>query len=76
MHLVAVVLLLLFGASPAASRDNGQCVNQLACLRQCFQKLTQPDNPAMACCGEADAFETGSFEFHGDQYVAITRQTE
>ena len=30
-------------------------------------------NPAISCCGEADAFEADSFEVHGDQYVAITR---
>jgi hypothetical protein len=71
MHLVAVVLLLLFGASPAASRDNGQWLNQPAALRQWFQKLMQPDNPVMSCCGEADAFEADSFEVHGDRYVAI-----
>jgi hypothetical protein len=71
MHLVAVFLLLLFAASPAAARDNGQWADHPAYLRQWFQKLMQPDNPVMSCCGEADAFEADSFEVRGDQYVAI-----
>jgi hypothetical protein len=71
MHLVAVILLLLFVVSPAAARDNGQWADHPAYLRQWFQKLMQPDNPVMSCCGEADAFEADSFEVRGDQYVAI-----
>jgi hypothetical protein len=70
MHLIAVLLLLLT-AAPAAARDNGQWGDQPAYLRQWFQKLMQPDNPVMSCCGEADAFEADNFEVHGDQYVAI-----
>jgi hypothetical protein len=31
----------------------------------------QPDNPAMSCCGEADAFEADTFEVEGDHYVAV-----
>jgi hypothetical protein len=65
--IVALVALTL----PAAARDNGQWENQPAYLRQWFQKLMQPDNPVMSCCGEADAFEADSFEVRDDQYVAI-----
>jgi hypothetical protein len=68
--LLVVVVLLLF-SSPAAARDNGQWADQPAYLRQWFQRLMQPDNPVMSCCGEADAFEADSFEVRGDQYVAI-----
>jgi hypothetical protein len=64
---IALVALTL----PAAARDNGQWENQPAYLRQWFQKLMQPDNPVMSCCGEADAFEADSFEVRDDQYVAI-----
>jgi hypothetical protein len=71
MHLVVVILTLLFAVSPAAARDNGQWGDQPAYLRQWFQKLMQPDNSVMSCCGEADAFEADSFEVRGDQYVAI-----
>ena len=31
----------------------------------------QPDNPAVSCCGEADAFEADTFEVDGDHYVAV-----
>jgi hypothetical protein len=65
--IVALVALTL----PAAARDNGQWETQPAHLRQWFQKLMQPDNPVMSCCGEADAFEADSFEVRDDQYVAI-----
>jgi hypothetical protein len=68
--LLVVVVLLLF-SSPAAARDNGQWADQPTYLRQWFQRLMQPDNPVMSCCGEADAFEADSFEVRGDQYVAI-----
>jgi hypothetical protein len=71
MHLVFVILTLLFAVSQATARDNGQWGDQPAYLRQWFQKLMQPDNPVMSCCGEADAFEADSFEVRGDQYVAI-----
>ncbi|MEN3367516.1 MAG: hypothetical protein V7606_4790 [Burkholderiales bacterium] len=66
---VAIALALL--ALPAAARDNGQWENQPTFLRQWFQKLMQPDNPHLSCCGEADAFEADNFEVNGDQYVAI-----
>ena len=40
-------------------------------VRAWYQSLTQPDDPTMSCCGEADAFEADSFEAEGDHYVAI-----
>jgi hypothetical protein len=66
-----IVLALVALTLPAAARDNGQWENQPTHLRQWFQRLMQPDNPVMSCCGEADAFEADSFEVQGDQYVAI-----
>ena len=36
-----------------------------------YKSLTQPDDPTMSCCGEADAFEADSFEADGDHYPAI-----
>ena len=66
-----IMLALVTLTLPAAARDNGQWENQPAYLRQWFQKLMQPDNPVMSCCGEADAFEADSFEVRDDQYVAI-----
>jgi hypothetical protein len=71
MRLVAILFPLLLAAPPALARDNGQWADQPAYLRQWFQKLMQPDNPVVSCCGEADAFEADSFEVRHDQYVAI-----
>jgi hypothetical protein len=68
---IRMSLALVAATLPAAARDNGQWENQPAHLRQWFQRLMQPDNPVVSCCGEADAFEADSFEVQGDQYVAI-----
>jgi hypothetical protein len=40
-------------------------------IRAWYQSLTQPDDPTMSCCGEADAFEADIFEAEGDHYIAI-----
>ncbi len=70
-----LLALLVLGAlvlgAPAAARDNGQWGNSPVQIRQWFQGLMQPDNPAVSCCGEADAFEADSFEAVDDHYVAI-----
>ena len=55
----------------ALARDSGQWAGSPATVRQWFQSLMQPDNPAVSCCGEADAFEADTFEVEGDHYVAI-----
>src|SRR6202051_3311800 len=64
---IAALAMLL----PAAARDNGQCAESPAAIRQWFQSLMQPDNPAVSCCGEADAFEADAFEVAGDHYIAV-----
>jgi hypothetical protein len=64
---IAALAMLL----PAAARDNGQWGDSPANMRQWFQSLMQPDNPAVSCCGEADAFEADTFEVEGDHYIAI-----
>ena len=69
--MLRIVILFMLVSLPALARDNGQWGNQPAYLRGWFQKLMQPDNPRMSCCGEADAFEADSFEVSGDEYVAI-----
>ena len=70
MNLRVVLLVLALGA-PAAARDNGQWGNSPTHVRQWFQSLMQPDNPAVSCCGEADAFEADNFGVDGDHYVAV-----
>jgi hypothetical protein len=69
--MLRIVILIMLISLPALARDNGQWGNQPAYLREWFQKLMQPDNPRISCCGEADAFEADSFEVSGDEYVAI-----
>jgi hypothetical protein len=68
LRIIAAVLLL---SVPASARDNGQWQNQPQPVRQWFQRLMQPDNPVVSCCGEADAFEADTFEVQGDHYIAI-----
>jgi hypothetical protein len=65
----ALAALAMIGS--AAGHDNGQWAEAPANVRQWFQSLMQPDNPAVSCCGEADAFEADTFEVEGDHYVAI-----
>jgi hypothetical protein len=55
----------------ALARDDGQWQSRPQFIRQWFQKLMQPDNPYISCCGEADAYEADTFEMEGDHYVAI-----
>jgi hypothetical protein len=66
-----IALCMLAFCPPAGARDDGQWVNSPMHIRQWFQSLMQPDNPAVSCCGEADAFEADQFEVEGDHYVAI-----
>jgi hypothetical protein len=65
------VFAVLAMALPAAGRDNGRWTGSPSNLRQWFQSLMQPDNPAVSCCGEADAFEADTFEVEGDHYIAV-----
>lgn len=54
----------------AHARDNGWNETPPN-VRHWFQSLMQPDNPAVSCCGEADAYEADNFAIEGDQYIAI-----
>ena len=68
-----LVLCTAFGClmSVASARDFGQWEGTDPQIRQWYQALMQPDNPAVSCCGEADAYWADSFEVDGDKYVAI-----
>jgi len=68
-----LVLCTAFGllVSVASARDFGQWEGTDPEIRQWYQALMQPDNPAVSCCGEADAYWADSFEVDGDRYVAI-----
>jgi hypothetical protein len=68
-----LVLGAVFGflMSATHARDLGQWESGNPEIRDWYQALMQPDNPAVSCCGEADAYWADSFEVYGDQYVAI-----
>ena len=68
------LLLLLALGSVAFARgtpNSEQWLDAPPNVREWFQSLTQPDDPSMSCCGEADAFEADTFEVEGDHYIAI-----
>ena len=66
-----LILLSLFASIAASARPGPQWADTPTYIREWFQSLMQPDNPAMSCCGEADAFEADQFEVEGDHYIAI-----
>src|SRR3977135_704924 len=59
----------LIGAADARDTGHGEATTWE--IREWYQALMQPDNPAVSCCGEADAYWADSFEVDGDRYVAI-----
>jgi len=69
MRWMPIALAVLF--STADARDLGQWETQQSGVRQWFQKLMQPDNPYLSCCGEADAYWADQFEMSNGQYVAV-----
>lgn len=50
------VVLFSIVLSPVQARDNGQWESTDPQVREWYQHLMQPDNPAVSCCGEADAY--------------------
>jgi cbb3-type cytochrome oxidase maturation protein len=66
-----ILAAFLWAVAQVHARDNGQWNDSPINIREWFQSVMQPDNPAVSCCGEADAFEADSFEIDGDHYVAI-----
>jgi hypothetical protein len=71
MRLAFAALAATVMLAPAIARDVGQWEASPGHVREWFRSLSQPDNPAISCCGEADAYWADSFEVAGDQYVAI-----
>jgi hypothetical protein len=69
---LAIAAFLAVGAvTGSLARPGPQWADQPIAVREWFQSLRQPDQPAMSCCGEADAFEADAFEVEGDHYIAI-----
>lgn len=69
MRWLALVAALI--VTGAAAGDLGQWDASEPQIRAWFRSLKMPDNAAMSCCGEADAYWADSYEVLGDQYVAI-----
>jgi hypothetical protein len=70
-HLLIVVFALTGAINAAAARDLGQWHAADPAIAAWFRNLKQPDNPAVSCCGESDAYFADDFEVLDDQYVAI-----
>jgi hypothetical protein len=61
------IVVALLANTTINVRDLGQWDD----LKRWYQDLKQPDNPAVSCCGEADAYWADAFEATSDgQYVA------
>lgn len=66
---IIIGFLVILFAGYALAKDRGQYTD--ADTKAWFERLMQPDNPAISCCGEADAYWADSFDIEGQQYVAI-----
>ena len=71
--ILCLALGVIFGCSmrAALARDLGQWETLNPEIREWYQALMQPDNPAVSCCGEADAYWADSFEVDGDKYLSL-----
>lgn len=70
---VFVVIVVLFSIHPSPAKDYGQWDNTDPTIRQWYQSLMQPDNPAVSCCGEADAYWADEVHYRdGRTYAVIT----
>jgi len=70
-----IVLGLAFGCMFGVSnaRDLGQWEAGDPAIREWYQALMQPDNPAVSCCGEADAYWADEIHVRdGKTYATIT----
>lgn len=69
--LIAVAFFIMALVDTVFARDLGQWTTTDQSIRHWYETLMQPDDPAVSCCGEADAYWADSFEVDGDKYVAI-----
>ena len=74
--LLACLFASLFFAAAAGSafaRDDGQWRGADPRIRAWFQSLREPDNPAIPCCGNADAYYADEYQTKdGKLYAKIT----
>jgi hypothetical protein len=65
------VTLVLACVGVTAARDLGQWENSDPATRLWFETLRQPDNPAVSCCGEADAYWADGVEVKNGKVFAV-----
>jgi hypothetical protein len=63
--LVAMMFMVVLVVDVFA-RDLGQWENTDPEIRQYYKHLMMPDNPAVSCCGESDAYFADSYEIVKD----------
>ena len=69
---IGAFALLILSVHFARARDLGQWTATDPDVRAWYQGLMQPDNPAVSCCGEADAYWADSYEVsEKGEYIAI-----
>lgn len=61
----AILTALVFASQGAIARDDGRWEDSDPGIRAWFESLRQPDNPAISCCGDADAYFADLFECRG-----------
>jgi hypothetical protein len=67
-----LTILLLAMAKPVHARDGGQWEKQDPFVSAWFKSLMQPDQPAISCCGFADAYYADKVETGKDgELVAV-----
>jgi len=70
-HGAAAILVLSGLVHSTLAREGGDWAATPTSVRDWFATFMQPDNPAVSCCGEADAYWADTYEVEGDEYVAI-----
>ncbi len=74
---IGMVLLLIWSAIPAHSRDLGQWEGGDQSIRDWYAGLKQPDNPTVSCCGESDAYWCDTIHVRGEKtFCKITDDRE
>ena len=69
---IGMLVWLLVEIRSAGARDFGQWENTDPAIRRWYRDLDAADNPAVSCCGEADAYWADAFESNEKgEYVAI-----
>jgi hypothetical protein len=74
--LAILLLLMMVQFAPVAARDLGQWEDVDQNIRDWYLALMQPDNKAVSCCGESDAYWADSYEVSDKgEYIAIITDT-